>query len=425
MLSEMSLKLKFNLLQSKIQRIILLVIFKILICVSTVYSQENSICIVPQNKLRVVVHELIDLAQREILIAQFILSNDESGQAVIKHLVHKAKEGVKIKLIIDGIGAYSYLPLTKTDLQEISGHDIDLKQFHPKWSKFFNIRKRMHDKILIVDDQALLGSSSFWDVSLDILQIETDVLVKGVIVEQIRDHFMALWDSKSAVAVKSKMPKIPKYAGYSGFPTKVIDELKFFKTNSIEYWNDGSKKKKGIGSFAKTMAALSNAKNEIVIVNPYFLPSKALKKTLSKAIERGVRVFIYTNSSEELALEYKMLGVAYGKNDSFYKKSKLNVYEAPVAFGMIHSKMMLIDGKFLYIGSQNLDPLGMNHNTENGIYFDSEASVRWFRNEINFYEENFNLAFYNGKALRKRYTIKNKFKLFWRKSMAFCLKSVL
>lgn len=392
---------------------------------SAVFAQENSIAIVPQNKLRDTVHEMIEAANKEILIAQFILLNDESGQDVIKHLIQKAKQGVKIKLLIDGVGAYSDLSLTKNDLQEIAGHNIELKRFHPKWRNLFKVKKRMHDKILMVDDRVLLGSSSFWDTSFDTLQLETDVLVKGPITKVIRTHFMMLWESKSAIAVKGKMPKVLKYANYEKIQSKVLEDLKFYKTDSIDYWNDGCKKNKKTGSFAKTIALLNRAKKEIIIVNPYFLPNSKLKKVIQKAINRGVSVTLYTNSAEVLALEYKMLGVAYSKNDSFYKKNKLTVYEAPEDFGMVHSKMILVDGQNLYIGSQNLDPLGMKHNTENGIYFASDDVVKWFHNEINFYEENFNLAYFKGKPLRDRYTIKNKLKLLWRKTLAFCLKDVM
>lgn len=408
------------------QKLFLKFVFILLWVINPViFAQENSVAIVPQNKLRDIVHDLIESANKEIFIAQFILLNDESGQGVIRHLIQKAKQGVKIKLLIDGVGAYSYLPLSKNDLQEIAVQNIELKQFHPKWRNLFKIKKRMHDKILMADDRVLLGSSSFWDTSFDSLQLETDVLVKGPIVNQIRDHFMVLWESKSSKTVKGKTPKTPKYTNFDVLQDKAFSELKFFKTNAMEYWNDGCKKNEKTGSFAKTIALLSNAKKEIIIVNPYFLPDSKLKKVIKKAIDRGVSVTIYTNSAEVLALEYKMLGVAYSKNDSFYKKNKLIVYEAPESFGMIHSKMILVDGQNLYIGSQNLDPLGINHNTENGILFESDVGIKWFRNEIGFYEENFNLAYFKGKPLRGHYTIKNKLKLIWRKTLAFCLKGVL
>ena len=62
----------------------------------------------------------------------------------------------------------------------------------------------MHDKILLVDGMALLGSSSPWVVSFDCLQIETDVLVKGPIVDSIRLHFQSLWNCKSSIKIKGK-----------------------------------------------------------------------------------------------------------------------------------------------------------------------------------------------------------------------------
>lgn len=406
-----------------IRRFAFLVLFQI--SCSLLFSQDNHVAIVPQNLLKNVVHEMIDSAEDEILIAHFILLNDESGKGVINHLIRKARAGVKVRLIVDGVGAYSNQRLTKKDMQEIAQAGIEIKVYHPKWRCFYKIRKRMHDKILLVDKLALLGSSSFWDVSFDRWQVETDILLKGESSSKVKVHFEELWNCKEVYQVKKKQRSTPKFRGFEIPYEKVIFDLNFTKIDKLEYWNDGYKKDKKNGSYQKTLDFIKQAQKEVIIVNPYFLPVSSLKKVLANAQEKGVRVEIYTNSAEVLALEYKMLGVAYSKYDKLFKKWGLTVYEAPEKFGMIHSKMILVDGQKLYIGGQNLDPLGAHLNTENGICFESKEMNFWFRNEIKFYQENFILAFQDGVAKRSSYKVKNKWKWCWRKILATCFKSVL
>lgn len=390
-----------------------------------VVAQENQAAVVPQNALKDIVHEIIESAEDEILIAHFILLNDESGRGVINHLIRKARAGVKVRVIVDGVGAYSDQRLTKKDLQEMSQAGIEIKVYHPKWRCLFKIVKRMHDKILWVDHLALLGSSSFWDVSFDRWQVETDILLKGESALKIKDHFEELWNCQEVYPVKKKLSRTPKYPGFEVPFIKVIFGLNFVKVENLEYWYDGKNKNIKNGSYQKTLDFIDRAKTEVIMVNPYFLPIASLQKSLENAKKRGVKIELYTNSAEVLALEYKMLGVAYSKYDELFKKWGLTIYEAPEKFGMIHSKMILVDGKKLYIGGQNLDPLGSKHNTENGICFESKEINFWFRHEIKFYQENFILAFQDGMARRSAYKIKNKFKWTWRNILATCFKNVL
>ena len=81
---------------------------------------------------------------------------------------------------------------------------IEVKVYHPKWRCFYKIRKRMHDKILLIEELALLGSSSFWDVSFDRWQVETDVLLKGPETSKVKNHFEEIWNSKEVYSVQKK-----------------------------------------------------------------------------------------------------------------------------------------------------------------------------------------------------------------------------
>lgn len=391
----------------------------------SIQSQQNEIAIIPQTQLKETVHQLIASAEREILIAQFILINDTSGIDVINHLIQKSNEGVHIRLIVDGVGAYSDTPLKKKHLQEIVSKGIEVKVFHPKWPHIFNITKRLHDKILLVDDQALLGSSSFWDVSFDNWQTETDLLIKGKALTEIKSHFEQVWKSKEVVGIHPRKINTNKYLGIATLYAKNNAPLVFYQTTNLEYWSDGPVKRKGRGSFNKTIHLINQANKKLILINPYFLPSKELKAALINAQKRGVQIELFTNSSEVLTLEYKMLGVAYSKNDSFFKKTNIKVYESTLNFGMIHNKIIAVDGERIYIGSQNLDNLGANHNTENGVCFQSADINQWLHKEMILYKGSFTLAFEDNLQKRPTYKPRGLLKKYWRKTLAFLFKGVL
>ncbi|PCJ63004.1 MAG: hypothetical protein COA79_02490 [Planctomycetota bacterium] len=400
----------------------LLIIF---ICFSTGFSSEKSeIRIIRNIHLRDTVHSLIESAKKEILIAQFILIKDKSGLAVIEHLKRKAKLGVKIKLIVDGVGAYSDVPFTVKDMRKLTKDGIEVKVFHPKWRNVFKIKKRMHDKILWVDGKIILGSSSFWDVSFDLYQDEYDVLVKGAIATSIRNHFFEIWKSNEVKRIISDNVKedVQKKLLLNWSP---IDLEEGITSATIEYIHDPVRKKKKRGSFKKIMELFKSAKKQIIIVNPYFLPPKRLRKVFFELSKRNVEIIIYTNSPETLALEYKMLGVAYGSLRRYLKKCGITVYENKLNTKMIHSKYFIIDQEMIYIGSQNLDYLGANHNTENGILIKSKIFLSMLIVNIEYLKNRSILSYKNGERIRKKYRIKNPFKKVWRHVLVFFFKGIL
>jgi cardiolipin synthase C len=375
---------------------------------------ESHIQTVSQYSLENAVHTLIASAKSHILIAHFILIKDESGLDVIEHLIQRAQDGVEVKIILDGIGAYSDVPVVKKDLEELAEYGIKTQIYHPKGRNWYKLKKRMHDKILIADNFALLGSSSFWNSSFKQYQTEYDIMLKGAIVDNIHMHFRELWNSNEVYPVSINTTNKTQGAKQSRIHIK--KHLLFgnlTEVKDIVYSHDSPKKTKGEGSLEDMIDFLNGASKSILIVNPYFLPVQEIKKTLLNVSKRGVKITVCTNSSDVLAREFKILGTAYASYDEYFKKSGFTIHETTTDFGMIHDKYVIVDEKRIYIGSFNFDSLSIKHNTENGVYFKSQVMQKKLYRRFNTIKPFTKLAFESGAQLRPHYKYPNALKNIW------------
>jgi len=103
--------------------------------------------------------ELIESASESIYISTFVYAEDDVGRDILHRLVAKASQGIRIKLLLDGVGSlhthrHFFGPLTK-----VGGH---ISYFMPVFHRPFRGRTnlRNHRKILLVDGQKVLAGGT-------------------------------------------------------------------------------------------------------------------------------------------------------------------------------------------------------------------------------------------------------------------------
>lgn len=158
--------------------------------------------------------------------------------------------------------------------------------------------------------------------------------------------------------------------------------------------NDG---RFGLGGGGLTTEALARlvekAQRRIVIQSPYLVLSDGAKALLQKAIARGVRIRISTNS---LASTDNLAAFAgYRRQRRELLNMGLEIFEyrpdpdvqrglmsrlvpaasKPPVFA-IHAKTLVVDSAIVYIGTFNLDPRSENLNTEVGVIVSHETLAR-------------------------------------------------
>jgi cardiolipin synthase len=105
-------------------------------------------------------------------------------------------------------------------------------------------------------------------------------------------------------------------------------------------------------------------------MSPYFLPDKELISALVTAARKGVEVDIIVPSVNNLTLVDRAMTAQFDQ----VLKGHCRVWRAKGAFN--HSKLMVIDDRWVYVGSTNLDPRSLRLNFEFDLEILDEAFAR-------------------------------------------------
>jgi len=130
---------------------------------------------------------------------------------------------------------------------------------------------------------------------------------------------------------------------------------------------------------------MAGAEHELLIVSPYFVPGKQGAASLSAASRRGVKVEVLTNSLD--ATDVVAVHTGYARYRKELLRSGVELYEMKrsTADGAVakhvsvlgstgatlHTKAMIVDSRWSFVGSMNIDPRSANLNTEMGVLVDS------------------------------------------------------
>ncbi|MEO1270459.1 MAG: phospholipase D-like domain-containing protein, partial [Myxococcota bacterium] len=117
--------------------------------------------------------------------------------------------------------------------------------------------------------------------------------------------------------------------------------------------------------------AINSARERIVILNPYFVPTESLLSALIAAAHRGVDVqVILPHEGDQLLVFYA--------SRSYYEellKAGVRIYENDTR--MVHAKVMAVDGRFCTVGSCNLDMRSFYLNFEvNALIYSKPVAER-------------------------------------------------
>jgi len=280
----------------------------------------------PTEWLTVLLEDILS-AKRYIYVEMYRIHNDDTGYKVCQALAQKAREGVEVKVLADSWGSSFFNPGFK-EIQEHGGEVIFFKKIVLTFNWFAKNHERNHRKLICIDDEiSHLGSANISTYSLNwresVLRIRGEICktFKKLIVENIKVN-----------SAKIRLPKYYKHIKKEGFT--IIRE-----TPSIQFQKTKS--------FFEQL--IQQAKREITIITPYFLPGLFLRNSLYKAAKRGVAVtIVMPERSDVKVVDY--IRELY-LNHFHSKQIKLLFYRPD----NIHAKVLWIDGQVYALGSSNFD----------------------------------------------------------------------
>jgi cardiolipin synthase A/B len=300
----------------------------------------------------------VESAQHHIHLEFFIFRSDETGLALLDVLTRKAKEGVQVRLLYDAMGSVQLRQRTLAPLRQAGGKVFAFLPINPLRSRI-QINLRNHRKIVVTDGRcAFTGGMNIGDEYLGRgprfnWWRDSFLRVEGPAVGDLQRIFCEDWD----FAVRETLDD----ASYFPAPVEAGNDV-------IQVAASGPDQEVNTLREIYFMAFLA-ARERLWVASPYTILDAAFADALRLARGRGVDVRVLTISRPDHITSF-YAGKSYW-SDLLSMGVKLYLYEK----GMMHSKLVLVDGTWASLGSANLDNRSLKLNFEAGCLFYGPARV--------------------------------------------------
>lgn len=300
--------------------------------------------------------ESIASAKHHIHIEFYIIRDDVLGKRFQQLLIRKSQEGVKVRLLYDGIGCHR---LRKSYLKQLQDGGVEIGCFSPILSTFLNkqINYRNHRKIVVVDGQAgFIGGLNIGDEYLgNNSEIgywrDTHFRIKGRAVLWIQYTFAVDW-----YFVKRQLLNDPEY--YPVMSDKGGEFVQIVKSGPDET------------ILELIFSFIVSAKKRIYIETPYFVPDPGVLLALKMAAMRGLDVRIIIPAVPDTKLVY-WASLSYVQ-EMLEGGVRFYLYQK----GFLHSKVVISDD-VACAGSANMDMRSFTGQFEiNAVFFDGKVVNR-------------------------------------------------
>lgn len=335
--------------------------------ISTLIENNTGIPITSNNKVSLLsvgnkyIDEIIEefsKAKDHIHVEFFIIRDDDIGNKFKDILIQKAREGVKVRLVFDGLGSRK---LSKTFKNKLLKNNVEIGIFNSTIHSILKgkLNNRDHRKIIIVDGKkTFIGGFNIGNEYLDRDENigewnDMHVKVEGEVVNWAQKIFLADWFYITGEAIVDS-----RY-----FPennVEAITPIQMITSGFDTHWNEISQ---------LYFSLISNAQHKVYIATPYLILNDSIIKALQTAALRGVDVKIVLPQKPDVFI----VGWA---NASFYEtllKAKVRIFLHEDGF--IHSKIVITDNQIVSIGSANLNTRSLFLDYEvNAVIYHEDAS---------------------------------------------------
>jgi len=289
----------------------------------------------------------IDEACRSVALCTYIFDNDRAGKPFIDALGRAVGRGVEVRVLIDDFGSrhrwWSVVGLLRNVGVPVARF---LPTLAPGWFPYLNLRN--HRKILVVD--GCVGFTGGMNILEDCMlglqpqrpKLDLHVRVRGPAVSALWHVFAEDWAFATGEDLCDDSWILPAGEA-SGVLTRVIVDGPDDDRDTL---------------LKILLGALACARSRVAIVTPYFLPDTRLASALETAALRGVEVDVLVPSRNNHPLVQWASTAAVRE----VLEGRCRVWASPPPFD--HTKLMVVDGAWSFVGSANWDPRSLRLNFE-------------------------------------------------------------
>jgi putative cardiolipin synthase len=380
-------------------------------------------------------------ADRALDVQYYPFHPDDTGTALMGELLAAADRGVRVRLLLDDIHTGD----ADTALAAIATHpNVEVRLFNPfahrgaRWIDFINdfgrVNRRMHNKAMAADSQlAIVGGRNvgdpYFSAGKDLAFGDFDVLVAGPVVAEVSAQFDEYWNSEVVYPLASLVrAAVPGDDALRSLHARIEERLQALRDTPyargleesdlaraivqkhvLLYWGKGAviadrpdkvrlpPEERSSHAAPRLGKILEAAREELLLISPYFVPGERGVRWLAAIAERGVRVRVLTNSYA--ATDVGAVHAGYSAYREALLRAGIEVHELKPDAGTrldparkrmvggasrssLHAKTYMVDGRTLFVGSFNLDPRSGRLNTEMGVVIENAAMCVELRNRV-------------------------------------------
>ncbi len=301
-------------------------------------------------------------ARQTIDFETYIYWSGEIGRKFAAALSERARAGVKVHVLLDWVGSDR---IDRALVQTMQKAGIKVERYHkPPWFRIYNwqnFNNRTHRKLLVVDGRiGFTGGVGIADEWMGNAQDEnhwrdSHYRVEGPVVAEMQSVFMDNWLQATGEVLHGD--------GY--FPP--LKPAGDGRAQMFASSPDGG------GESMKMMflLAITAAKRSIHLSASYFVPDTMASEALIAAAKRGVKVQVITPGKHN---DEKTVRKASRARLGELLAAGIEIYEYQPT--MYHCKLMVVDERFVSVGSANFGPRSFGLNDEANLNVLNEAFAR-------------------------------------------------
>jgi len=307
-------------------------------------------------------------ASERLDICTYILGNDAFGQEATQHMIEQAQRGVKVRLLIDGVGAMQLPPLR---FRQLEAGGIETAIFSPLLARKTQGPRnlRNHRKMAIADGTRLWaggrniaaeyftglnGAPPWRDLSF-----ELQGGVAGAAATQFEADWVAAGGKPAARIV------VPRVAAAPSIGTPVAAPI----AGRAQFLPSGPDQTEDT-VHALLIDACCHSRERMLAVTPYFVPDVSLETAMRLAARRGVKIDLVIPS----ASNHRLADFARNRALRALSDAGVGIHLLPY---MIHAKAVVFDDSLALSGSVNLDSRSLLLNYECAVVFFGAREIDW------------------------------------------------
>ncbi|WP_022849727.1 cardiolipin synthase [Limisalsivibrio acetivorans] len=315
--------------------------------------------------------ESIKKARKYIVIEYYVFKNDETGRYFSNLLIRKAEEGVKVYLLIDGLGSF-FFTFSKV-YRRLKESKANVTVFHPPLGlkTISRVNFRNHRKIAVIDGSICytggmnIGKEYSGDSDGSRKWYDAHLSFSGDAVRSMEELFAEDWLFASGEDITDIFTHEEQEGGETAL--QIIPSGPHLAKHHI---------------YNTIFTTLNRAKDSVVIVTPYLVPDQPVMETLKNISALGIKVKVILPGKNN-----QPIAAAAGR--SYYEELLENGVEIYETKGMmLHAKIVVVDGYFVIMGSANMDGRSFRINFELNIAAYSGDFANETDKLIRFYLEN-------------------------------------